>query len=62
MIDLNTRQAEKTSRQCSKCDAEIADDACPLMLFADGRDLMWVYCEECEGGMFAHLELHKRTS
>jgi hypothetical protein len=45
--------------KCSKCDAEIPDEAVPLMLFADGRNLMWCYCEVCEQAMFGLLELHK---
>jgi hypothetical protein len=40
---------------CSKCDAAIPDEHVPLMLFADGRNLMWVYCERCEIEMFQRL-------
>jgi hypothetical protein len=42
--------------KCSKCDAEIPDEAVPLMLFADGRNLMWCYCERCEESMFMILK------
>ncbi len=42
--------------RCSKCDQYIPSDAVPLMLFADGRNLMWVFCEDCETKI---LELYK---
>jgi hypothetical protein len=42
--------------RCSKCDQYIPSDAMPLMLFADGRDLMWVYCERCEETIFMKLQ------
>ena len=44
--------------KCSKCDAAIPDEAVPLMLFADGRNLMWCYCERCEESVF--LQLYKK--
>jgi hypothetical protein len=34
---------------CSKCARSIPDDHVPLMLWDDSDDLMWVYCEACEG-------------
>jgi hypothetical protein len=48
--------------KCSKCDAEIPDEAVPLMLFADGRNLMWCYCERCEESMFLQLYKPKREA
>jgi hypothetical protein len=33
---------------CSLCDDPIPKRHAPLMLFANGRNLMWVYCAECE--------------
>lgn len=46
----------KHTDKCSKCDADIPDEHVPLMLFADGRNLMWVYCEHCEESMFLILK------
>ena len=36
---------------CSKCGGGISDEHVPLMLFADGRNLMWIYCQLCEPGI-----------
>jgi hypothetical protein len=45
---------------CSKCGLQIPDEHVPLILWADGGKLMWVYCELCEQGMFEMLEFNKR--
>lgn len=34
---------------CSRCGRSIPVDHVPLMLWNDDGDLMWVYCEACEG-------------
>lgn len=51
----------RNTETCSKCGAAIPDEHVPLILWADGRNLMWVFCENCEDGMFDMLELHKRN-
>jgi hypothetical protein len=37
---------------CSKCGKEIPEEHVPLILWADGGGVMWVYCEACEEPMF----------
>jgi hypothetical protein len=34
--------------RCSLCGDPIPDEHVPLLLFANGRDLMWAYCDGCE--------------
>lgn len=38
---------------CSKCARSIPDDHVPLMLWNNSGNLMWVYCEACEGPIAA---------
>lgn len=38
-----------TTDTCSKCGHTIPEEHVPLMLWNDTGDLMWVYCEACEG-------------
>jgi hypothetical protein len=37
---------------CSICCRSIPDDYIPLMLWDNSGDVMWVYCEACEGPIF----------
>jgi hypothetical protein len=40
---------------CSKCGHSIPEEHVPLILWNGSGELMWVYCEACEGPMFALL-------
>ena len=53
------KDSDATLLACSKCNTTIPDEHVPLMLFADGRNLMWVYCENCEVEMFRVLYKQK---
>lgn len=43
------------SDTCSMCGHTIPDEHVPLMLWNDTGELMWVYCERCEGPMVTHV-------
>jgi hypothetical protein len=45
---------------CSKCGHTIPDEHVPLMLWSDHGDMMWVYCEGCEGAMWQRVSTGKR--
>lgn len=38
---------------CSKCGHSIPEEHVPLIAWNEGGDLMWVYCEKCEGSLLA---------
>jgi hypothetical protein len=46
----------RDTETCSKCGGAIPDEHVPLMLFADGRNLMWVFCERCEIEIFRFIK------
>ena len=47
----------KDTETCSKCGGKIADEHVPLIMWADGRNLMWVFCERCEGAILDFYKL-----
>lgn len=36
---------------CSKCGHTIPEEHVPLMLWDNSGNVMWVYCEACEGSI-----------
>lgn len=40
---------------CSKCGHTIPEEHVPLIMWNEAGDLMWVYCDKCEGKMFQTL-------
>ncbi len=53
------RQLRDDPQLCSVCDAEIPEEAVPLMMFGPplpgGDCLAWVYCDDCAGGVIDAL-------
>jgi hypothetical protein len=41
-------QPRQDRESCSLCETRIPTGHLPLVVFAEGRTLMWVYCPDCE--------------
>lgn len=41
-----------TTNTCSKCGHSIPEDRVPLIMWDDTGNIMWVFCEGCEGPIF----------
>jgi ribosomal protein L24E len=46
-----------TTDTCSKCGGTIPEEHVPLILSSNDGDVMWVYCEKCDGPMFARMRV-----
>lgn len=43
---------------CSKCGGTIPEQHMPLILSDRTGDLMWVFCEACDGPLMSHVVQH----